>query len=193
MTVAQPLSAFIFVFLGFCFGFFFDLYRVLRRLSTPGQLLTATTDLLFWVTYTVWVYIALLRLNSGEVRAFLLFSLAMGAVAYFLWFSRSLRRAWYLVLRRVVSIMARVNVLLNACLDSALRIVLWPYRILYSYLWLPLVNLLCWLLSPFDFLLANLRKWSSTIRQRLLMCLKSISINVAKMLVRIWNSPPTDE
>lgn len=193
MTVAQPLSAFIFVFLGFCFGVFFDLYRVLRRLSTPGQLLTATTDLLFWITYTVWVYIALLRLNSGEVRVFLLFSLAVGAAAYFLWFSRSLRRAWYFVLCRVISFVIRVNGMINTLLDTALRIIIWPYRVLHTYLLLPLGLVFCWLLTPLCCLLGQTQAWGHAVLQHILVYPKAMLKAVGEMMARLWSSSPPDK
>ncbi len=163
MSVAQPLGAFIFTFLGFCFGFFFDLYRVLRRASTPGQLLTAATDLLFWFTYTIWVYIVLLRVNLGEVRVFLLLCLALGAGAYFYWLSPILLSAWALVFHRLALFLAW----LSRVIEAIMGVLLWPYHALV----LPLCSLLHWLLKPFvllrNWLLRVLKGWAVRLRMAL--------------------------
>lgn len=193
MSVAQPLSALIFAFLGFCFGVFFDLYRALRRLGTPGQLLTASTDLLFWFTYTVWVYIVLLRVNSGEVRVFLLLSLAIGAVSYFAWFSRSLMRAWNFVFRRAIALFSWLNLAVNKLIDTVLRVLLWPYRLLCTFLFLPLHTLVRWLLLPFTRLLTHLRSWLAAIAQRMLARPRAIGQAVAKSIAKLWRFPPEDE
>lgn len=189
MSLAQPLSAFIFTFLGFCFGVFFDLYRVLRRFSTSGRLLTAATDLLFWFTYTVWVYIVLLRVNAGEVRVFLLICLALGAAIYFMWLSRSLVRAWLLVLERIAAMIAW----LNRVVDAAVRIISWPYRILYRYFLLPLSNLLHWLLQPIIRLFNALNTWFKATLRRLLARPRQVMLNFAKAIKQLWSSPPLDE
>lgn len=193
MSVAQPLSAFIFAFLGFCFGVFFDLYRALRRLGTPGQLLTASTDLLFWFTYTVWVYIVLLRVNSGEVRVFLLLSLAMGAISYFIWFSNSLMRAWHFVFRRAMSVLSWLNLAVNKLLDTVLRVLLWPYRLLCTFLFLPLYTLVRWLLLPFIRLVTYLHSWSTAILQRMLARPRAVWQAAAKSIPKLWRFPPEDE
>ncbi len=193
MSVAQPLSALIFAFLGFCFGVFFDLYRALRRLGTPGQLLTASTDLLFWFTYTVWVYIVLLRVNSGEVRVFLLLSLAIGAVSYFAWFSNSLMRAWHFLFRRAIALFSWLNLAVNKLIDTVLRVLLWPYRLLCTFLFLPLYTLARWLLLPFVRLLTHLRSWLAAIAQRMLARPRVIGQAVAKSIAKLWRFPPEDE
>lgn len=189
MSLAQPLSAFIFTFLGFCFGVFFDLYRVLRRFSSSGQLLTAATDLLFWFTYTVWVYIVLLRVNAGEVRVFLLMCLAFGAAIYFMWLSRSLVRAWLLVLERIAAMIAW----LNRVVEAVVLVISWPYRMLYKYLFLPLSNLLHWLLQPIIRLINALNIWFMAGLKRLLARPRQIMLNYVKAIKQLWGSPPLDE
>lgn len=189
MPVAQSLSAFIFTFLGFCFGVFFDLYRALRHLSTPGRLLTATTDLLFWFTYTTWVYIVLLRVNLGEVRAFLLFSLALGAALYFLLFSHTLMRAWNLLFQRAIYLITRLNVAVNNLMERLWRVLLWPYRIFHAYFLRPLLALVELLLRPFAYLLASLNAALGSLLRKLCAPLKTIGRSVARFLF----PPPLDE
>ncbi|NLW16765.1 MAG: hypothetical protein GX033_03810 [Firmicutes bacterium] len=178
MSVAQPLGAFIFVFLGFCFGFFFDLYRVLCRTSAPGQLLTAATDLLFWFTYTVWVYIVLLRVNMGEVRVFLLLCLALGAVIYFFWLSPILLQAWGLVF----GFSARVLAWLSRVVEAILRILLWPYRVLLTYLLMPIFNLVLWLFQP----LALFNSWLLTTLTRWLAPPRAFVQKIALRIAKLW-------
>ena len=193
MPAAQFLTAAIFVFLGFCFGFFFDLYRVLLRISTPGALLTVIFDLLFWLLYTAWIYIALLRLNYGEVRFYVLLSLAVGAMGYFAWLSRQMLRAWYMVIYKMVLAGTRMGEAINAGLDTLSRIVLWPYRILEAYVLRPLFALLSWLAYPLLYLVncvgAIGRKWSSAGRRRW----RWAMAQVKKKIDNLLTPPPADE
>ncbi len=193
MPVAQSLSALIFVFLGFCFGFFLDLYRVIRRLSAPGPLLTAITDLLFWVTYTIWVYIALLKLNSGEVRFYLLLSIAIGAGCYYYWFSRRLMQAWYYVLFRLVTVAERIVETINVVIETSMRMILWPYRVLETYLLRPIFIVLAWLLSPllalFNYVNGLRKKATQGAANRGKALVRSMRQALAKLLA----PPPIDE
>lgn len=189
MSLAQPLSAFIFTFVGFCFGVFFDLYRVLRRFGTPGQMLTAATDLLFWFTYTIWVYIVLLRVNSGEVRVFLLICLALGAAIYFMWLSKSLVQAWLLVFGRIAAMLAW----LDRVVEAVLRALFWPYRMLSRYLLLPFSHLLQWLLQPVIRLFAALNAFFRAILKRLLAQPRRIMLAAVKFAKQLFNTPPIDE
>lgn len=172
MDLPQPMAAGIFLLLGFCFGLFFDIYRVVRLLGNLGKMATAFGDLLFWFTYTAWVYIVLLRVNSGEVRVFLLICLALGAVGYFASLSRPLRWGWqWLFGKLIIGITWLLNAL-NTILEKIIRLALWPYHFC-SYLLVQSTKLLRFLLSPLrksrDALVRELSKrtrWWSHLRHK---------------------------
>lgn len=189
MTVTQPLGASVFVFLGFCFGVFFDFYRIVRRVSTPGRFLTAITDLFFWFAYTAWVYIALLKLNLGEVRFFLLLCLVIGAGIYFTWLSKDLVQAGYLVLCRALLVAAWIGTQANKVFNFVVRILLWPYRLVVAYLITPIVAVYGWLFAPLVKVHAGGRKLSHNLASRL----KSIFAHASKIIAELWTGPLIDE
>ncbi len=73
---------------GAVLGGWYDLFFVLRTLfvrrpaSTPGLLLCAALDLLFWLTAAAGAALFLLRLNGLCVRFFLLLGFACGFAAW---------------------------------------------------------------------------------------------------------------
>lgn len=63
-------------------GFFFDCYRLLRRHTKPGYLLTQLTDLLFWIVSAGLVFYVFLTLTGGEVRFFSILLIPTGMAIY---------------------------------------------------------------------------------------------------------------
>lgn len=154
MPSAQALGALLLLVSGFAFGLAFDLYRVVRRLSNPGRWLTVACDFLFWLVYTVWIFVLLQKVNAGEVRLYVFLSIGAGAALYFWLLSRQMARAWYAVLYRLIRTVNWVIGIINRVLEICVRVVLWPYHLAERYLLRPIWLILRWLLNPL-FVLAN--------------------------------------
>lgn len=152
MPAAQAVSALALSVSGFILGMAFDLYRVLRRLSSPGKWLTIACDSLFWLVYTVWTFVLLLRVNAGEVRFYVFLSIALGFGVYFWLFSRQMISGWYAVLYRLVLAGQWLFGWLNRLIDLVVRIVLWPYRVAERLILRPVYTILCWLFRPLRWL-----------------------------------------
>ena len=54
--------------LGVALGMLIDMYRVITRMLNPGKYLAGLFDILFWLSCTLWTFVYLLRVNSGEAR-----------------------------------------------------------------------------------------------------------------------------
>lgn len=78
----QAILLLISLALGFLAGFIFDIYRRLRSFSTPGPILTAFGDLVFWAVMAVVTFYTLFTFNSGEVRGYLFLGFAIGLLGY---------------------------------------------------------------------------------------------------------------
>lgn len=88
--VREQVTAFLFtVGLGFLAGFAFDAYRVLQRAFRLKKTGTFFGDLIFCLFLTVFVFSLLIPINYGEVRFYVLLGMALGAAAYFQFFSRA--------------------------------------------------------------------------------------------------------
>ena len=68
---------------GIALSFLFDCYRLMRGIGSPRGLITATTDLLFWLLATAVVFAVLLSSNWGEIRLYVFVSLVGGVLVYY--------------------------------------------------------------------------------------------------------------
>ncbi|MHB1128160.1 MAG: spore cortex biosynthesis protein YabQ [Bacillota bacterium] len=116
--------------LGIFVGLIFDVYRTIRGLLRPNKLITGFTDLVLWVFLTVTVFLFLLLINLGEVRAYVFIAMVSGLALYIKYFSRS----FLLYLRHLFIVMARIWKIFWKTLFSVIGIVLgilfFPVRIL---------------------------------------------------------------
>ena len=84
---------------GLTLGLFFDLYRLWRRATRPEKVITALSDLLFWVIATPVTYVYLLLGNWAELRFYVFLGLFLGLFLYFTGFSvivlNVLLTVWY--------------------------------------------------------------------------------------------------
>lgn len=81
LNINFQINLFIFSLLsGIMIGIFFDLYRTIRGVNTPGNIVTIVQDLLFWLLISTIVFIFLLYTNYAYVSiyVYLLIFLALG-------------------------------------------------------------------------------------------------------------------
>lgn len=192
MPSTQALGALLLCLAGFAFGLAFDLYRVLRRLSNPGRMLTIICDLLFWLVYAVWIFALLLRTNAGEVRYHVFLSIATGAWLYFWLFSRRLVRAWHTIIYRLMRAASRIADWLSRVLDACLLVILWPYRVIVNWVLRPLWRIVSFLLTPALLLFGWLDRQSRKIWRWLTRPLVRWGENIRRAMARIL-TPPTKE
>lgn len=87
--VMEQLAVFaVVVILGLSVGFSFDVLRLFQRYIRLSRSAQFFADLLFWLTATVFVFLALMASNWGEVRAYVFIGLAAGGGLYRLVLSR---------------------------------------------------------------------------------------------------------
>jgi spore cortex biosynthesis protein YabQ len=73
---------------GIALSFLFDCYRLMRGTVNPRGVITAVTDLLFWLLATAVVFAVLLKSNGGEMRLYVFISLIGGVLVYYQLLSR---------------------------------------------------------------------------------------------------------
>ena len=84
---------FIFVWCGMLIGFFFDVFRILRKSFATPDWLTYLEDILFWLltcfllAYTIFTY------HNGEIRFYVILAVLIGTLFYILTISRYVVKA----------------------------------------------------------------------------------------------------
>lgn len=78
--------------LGLLVGVVFHAYQLLIKKAGVGRFLVYLADFLFWLVLIVPVFLALLIINHGEMRIYVLISLGLGGLVYRFWVARVLDR-----------------------------------------------------------------------------------------------------
>lgn len=76
---------------GLLVGILFDIYRGVRAPGTKVGILTAISDVLFWVFCTLSVFVVFLYMNNGDFRYYTFIGMGMGLYLYFLLMSKVVR------------------------------------------------------------------------------------------------------
>jgi len=87
---------------GAVLGLLFDMFRILRRVFL-GHRVVATNieDAIFWVAATLLIFAFLFDWNFGALRGYIFMGFILGAVLYFLMFSRFITRFVMALLRKI--------------------------------------------------------------------------------------------
>lgn len=111
----------------------FDLFRVWRRIIRPGLISTGISDLIFWIMAGTGIFAVMFNVNSGEARWYEFMGLILGAIIYFLVFSR-MCLAFF---GAIANVLAKIVVII-------LKIVLTPIVFLYKMIKTPVL----WVFRP---------------------------------------------
>jgi spore cortex biosynthesis protein YabQ len=93
------------VLCGIFVGLLFDIYRVIRGFKTPNKILTAISDILFWIFASLLTFTFMLITNNANLRYYTFLGLFLGLYFYSLFISRvfigSLRYIVYFIIKTV--------------------------------------------------------------------------------------------
>ncbi|QCX33755.1 spore cortex biosynthesis protein YabQ [Caloramator sp. E03] len=83
-----PINTQIYYFLsttvaGVIIGIMFDIYRIIRGFNNPNRLITAFSDLLFWIFAAIVLFIFFFITNNGELRYYTFVGIIIGLFLYF--------------------------------------------------------------------------------------------------------------
>ncbi len=91
MLVSVSNQAYVFlncILGGLLVGLMFDIFRLSRKYLSSKDIVTYIEDILFWVLVGAIVLFTAFFSNNGEIRGYVLLGIFLGAVFYFLVFSR---------------------------------------------------------------------------------------------------------
>lgn len=112
---------------GTCSGIIFDLFRIIRRQFKANTLTTSLSDILFWLIISMGMFLTLFYVSDGEIRWHEAIGVILGAVIYFLLFSKLFMTVVGWILRIFTKIFLTI-----------LKIILTPLVFLYKMIKRPL-------------------------------------------------------
>jgi len=124
MMMSAANQAYVFlatVYGGLIIGFFFDIYRMIRRILRPGKWLTGVMDLIFWILMAIFSFLVLLYINYGQIRLYSFLGLGLGWGLYILSISQLIMWIFDIIYRVVSKI-----------LSYLFKLIRWPFKKLYQ-------------------------------------------------------------
>jgi len=83
----QAINFLIIVMLGIILGFFYDIFRTIRRIIHHNNIILQLQDFFYWILAALLVFFVLLHIDSGQIRSYSIIGLILGGIIYFAAFS----------------------------------------------------------------------------------------------------------
>lgn len=105
ISMNGQLNLLVFSFIsGIITGIMFDLYRLIRGIENPNNIITFIEDILFWILASIIVFIFLLYTNYAYIGAYVYLFIAFGTIAYL----KSLSKYLINVLSKFIKVTGKV-------------------------------------------------------------------------------------
>lgn len=109
MSVTSELIAFLyFAIAGMISGCVFDLFRCKRRNFNTPNIVVCIEDMLFWFIIGVIALYTSYIASNGQVRIYMLISMVLGALIYFLTFSKLFYKVFEFLCRYIKRLLEMV-------------------------------------------------------------------------------------
>ena len=129
LSMSEQVYTFIFIAgLGFIVGFCYDFLRLVRRFIKHSALACNIEDGIYWIAAVAGVFYFMLGRFYGEVRFFSVMGFFVGMALYFLSIS------WL-----VLGILTAAWAFTAKVIQTAVKILLYPFKILINILKIPLL------------------------------------------------------
>jgi spore cortex biosynthesis protein YabQ len=119
-----PVETQLFYFLstliaGFGVGIMYDVYRVIRGFNSPKRIVTAISDLLFWILTAIITFVFFLYTNYGDLGYYTFLGLSIGIFIY-------LR----LLSKRFIKTLRWILYFIFKCFRMLLILIIYPIRLI---------------------------------------------------------------
>ena len=127
----QSMVFLLFIALGMVFSAVYDVLRALRRVFKYKSWLVQAQDLVFWIIATLLVFYAILIINYGEVRAYIILGIILGTIIYFSAFSPFVLRVFVRLIKWI-----------KKAVELLIKIILAPFIFIYKLIAKPVKKIL---------------------------------------------------
>lgn len=150
--------------LGVALGMLIDMYRVITRMLNPGKYLAGLFDILFWLSCTLWTFVYLLRVNSGEARFYVLALVLLGYVLEQRILGRTLRTNLRSVLQAITKGLSRLINAISVFVEALLNAITAPFRYFVRLILRPIMWVVGFILRPIRFAVRRVRAFNKALR-----------------------------
>ena len=109
----------------------FDMLRVMRMILNPSAVIVSASDILFWIFAAFVISAAAWNLNSGIFRFYEPLGIILGAVIYFLLFSKWILKLFLFIFENILKFAKLI-----------FKILLTPPKFLYKILIVPIIGVI---------------------------------------------------
>jgi spore cortex biosynthesis protein YabQ len=113
MITNQAYLFLIFTLDGVGIALLFDFFRILRRSFKTADFVTYIEDVLFWLIAGMVVLYSAFIFNNGEIRAFMIFGIIIGALLYILLLSNYVMKFSILIIGIIKKIVGKTYKILS--------------------------------------------------------------------------------
>ncbi len=108
--------------LGLLFAFLYHVFYILCKTIKLNKLLKGIFDIIYWLIISLSLFLTMLRLNSGEVRPFIILGTALGMIFYY----SSIKPPMDRLICTIFHIIKKAVLLITDIILTPIRLVLYP-------------------------------------------------------------------
>lgn len=117
--------------LGLLFALIYHIFFVFNKIIMLNKILKGLIDLIYWLLFSLTLFLIMLKLNSGEVRPFAVLGSMLGMIFYYTLFKPFMDRLMY----PFFHIIKKLLLLIFTIIITPFRLVLYPiFKILHRLL-----------------------------------------------------------
>ena len=96
------------ILFGMIWASLYDIFRILRRVVRHNVVAVSVEDMLYWIALTLACFLAILEINDGNFRLYLIMGMVGGAVLYRFTISSIIVKYVALLLKKIIKIVRMV-------------------------------------------------------------------------------------
>lgn len=138
ILIVDQVYIFLYAILGGAIvAFLYDVLRIKRRAIRTGVIMVSLEDILYWFVAAIFLFITVYNSNSGEMRGYILIGNVIGVILYESIFSRI-----------IIASSVRVINFTKRILIFVLKIMSYPFRLIFKLLIVPISFILKQIFKP---------------------------------------------
>lgn len=114
--------------MGIILGGAYDTIYIFCRITRPPKVLKSILNIIYWLFAALFVFMTMLRINSGEIRPFIIFATGTGMILYYV----LLKYPFETIICAVFKLIKKVFLLILDIILTPIRLILYPFNIILT-------------------------------------------------------------
>jgi spore cortex biosynthesis protein YabQ len=131
ISVSSQAQIFLYSIIGgMIIAFIYDAFRVKRKAIRTSAFIIYFEDLIYWFIVSIVMFAVVYYSNEGEIRGYIFIGTALGAILYFLLFSRVVMNSALLVIKIVCKVFSFIWTVISCPFKLIFKVLAIPARFL---------------------------------------------------------------